>query len=343
MCSAHLIAMDRKNEIEKLLLSRCSKYNKDGEILKLLESRYSLTGTQKDFLILEGTKDGGVSVNREDFKYKNEKKQIKSSRNEIIHINSKRAVSVSHSKKDRANKYDKSSTRNEFSRFIKDNLKNQRQLYKKINKDLSKVFSGGNNHSINLNQYKGYKYVLKFEEFLEMNRLWSGYIADLMKGQMHKASTATMRLATSEFVGAFIEVSHSTIAGNVGLAGIIIWESQHNFVVVVAGSDNWKRSVSVMCLPASHAFTASELVGGLRVVSKANTRFKLVVPVPRSAAGESAKATADAMDVAMEDDDGTEEEEVQLEFEVLGNRVQFRPSERSNKKFKSHSVSDLLV
>ncbi|OWB79626.1 hypothetical protein B5S32_g3855 [[Candida] boidinii] len=189
--------MDRKNEIEKLLLSRCSKYNKDGEILKLLESRYSVTGTQKDFLILEGTKDGGVSVNREDFKYKNEKKQVKSPKNEIIHINSKRAVGVSHSKKDRANKYDKSSTRNEFSRFIKDNLKNQRQLYKKINKDLSKVSSGGgNNHSINLNQYKGYKYVLKFEEFLEMNRLWTGYIADLMKCQMHKASTATMRLAT---------------------------------------------------------------------------------------------------------------------------------------------------
>ncbi|GME70739.1 unnamed protein product [[Candida] boidinii] len=326
--------MDRKNEIEKLLLSRCSKYNKDGEILKLLEARYSVTGTQKDFLVLEGTKDGGVSVNRDDIKNKNEKKQIKTTKNEIINIGPKSIVSQS--KKGRfSNKYDQTSTRNEFGRFIKDNLKNQRQLYKQINKDLSKPSPGGD-HSINLNQYKRYKYVLKFEEFLEINRLWSGYIADLMKGQLHKVSTATMRLATSEFVGAFIEVSHSTVAGNVGQAGIVIWESQHNFIIVVAASDNWKRGVSAVNLPAHHTFTASEIVGGLRVVSKANTRFRLAVPVQKSGSN-SAKDPADVVE------DGGDAVEEQLEFEVLGNRVQFRPSERSNKKFKSRSVSDLLV
>ncbi|OWB65892.1 hypothetical protein B5S33_g2196 [[Candida] boidinii] len=151
--------MDRKNEIEKLLLSRCSKYNKDGEILKLLEARYSVTGTQKDFLVLEGTKDGGVSVNRDDIKNKNEKKQIKTTKNEIINIGPK---------------------------------------------------------------------------------------------------------------------------------------------------------------------------------SIANTRFRLAVPVQKSGSN-SAKDPADVVE------DGGDAVEEQLEFEVLGNRVQFRPSERSNKKFKSRSVSDLLV
>ncbi|ODV84453.1 hypothetical protein CANARDRAFT_8441 [[Candida] arabinofermentans NRRL YB-2248] len=303
--------MNKSNPIEHLLLSRCSKFHEDGEILKLLESRYSVDGTQKNFLVLQST-DGGVS--RADIGKSKKKAKISllsSIANETTNTNTKK-------RKD--NKHNPLRTRNEFKSFITKNMKYQNLLVRRL-KAMIKIDPNVLNNVNDITDLHICKNLLKFEDFLDMNMLWNDYIRELI-GTSNNLNIIAAKLSTCEMVGSFIEVTHSECRDNIGARGIVIWESQYNFIMVIPRKDNWKADISLI----KPTFSIKEQIGGLRLISKKNSRFKLTIGVGSSSSDEENRAPQDV-----------------LEFEIIGNRFLIKSNDRANRKFKSHAVQDINV
>ncbi|VEU20831.1 DEKNAAC101679 [Brettanomyces naardenensis] len=299
--------MNRENAIERLLLSRCSQYHDDGEILKTLEQRYSLAGAQKNYLVLEPTDGGTTRAEIEKSSHRRSKKR----QSEFKIFGS---LQTSSTEKARENKHHPLKTKNEFKRFIKSSLALQAAVTRKIKRILKK-----NPHYLDkvadLASLSMCKKILKFEDFVEMNRLWNSYIQEVVKGTENMMTIST-RLSTCELIGALIEVTHSGCVDNVGKQGIIIWESQHNFAIVSPRSDNWKSEIGLL----KPNYSISEMVGGIKLINKQDTRFKLSI------------------------DWGSSDENSQvIDFEIIGDRLMVRSIDRANKKFKNHSVKDIKL
>ncbi|QPG75937.1 hypothetical protein FOA43_003323 [Brettanomyces nanus] len=299
--------MNRDNSIEKLILSRCSKYNDDGQIMKVLEERYSLTGAQKNFLVLEPT-DGGVT--REEINHSSSKKRRQqNSLPSIMHSlqNSQNSEKV---EKRPANKHNPLKTKNEFKRFMKSNLALQAKIMRKLKLILKK-----NPHYLDkvkdLASLNLCNKILKFEDFIEINRLWNSYIKETI-GSTENIMNISTKLSMCEFIGAYIEVTHSGCVDNVGKCGIVIWESQHNFVIVVPRKDGWKNKISLI----EPKYSLSEKIGGIRLINKQDTRFKVTVNL---------------------------QDNLTVDYEIIGDRLMIRSIDRANKKFKSHNVRDIRL
>lgn len=284
--------MNRNNAIERLMLSRCSRYHEDGEILDILENRYSISGLQKNYLVLEST-DGGITRQQIESGKKRKRKTLLGS----ILVNEKRS-----------NKFNPLKTKNEFKRFIKTSLASQAKAGRQLKKLLKE-------NPVYLDNVKDVgdlsicKEVLKVEDFTQINTLWNDYIKELV-GSGENISVVTGKLSSGEFIGAEVEVTHSGCIDNVGKRGIVIWESQYNFAIVVPRQQNWKSSIGLL----QPNYSANELIGGLRLINKQDTRFRFSVHY---------------------DDDKC------VDFEILGDRLMLRSIDRANKKFKAHSVRDI--
>ncbi|KAG7814247.1 hypothetical protein KL921_000521 [Ogataea angusta] len=277
--------MDRKHTIEHLLLSRSSKFHDDGEISKLLESRYSLTGSQKNYLSLKPTE--GTHGKKHNHK----------------------SIMTAIQLQGKNNRFSPTKTKNEFKSFITDNLKYQdrlvRQLHLKLEKDPNLL-----NNLNDITELRICKNLIRYEDYVEMNKLWKGYIREIL-GTTNHIPTMVSKLSSSELIGSELEVIHSRCINNIGMKGIVIWESQHNFVMVVPRQANWKKDISTI----EPQFTLKEKIGGLRVISKRNTNFKLQL----------------------------ETEESSITFEIIGNRLLIRSTDRATRRFKNHSVKDIDV
>lgn len=292
--------MDRFDVIEHLLLSRCSKYNNSGQIIKFLEERYSFSGPQKNYLVLEPT-DGGQ------YHIESQKREQKSKENAEDFLALKTVQ-----KHSTDNKYNSLRTKNEFKKFVQQSLKLQNNVAKKLQK-LSKKHP--NILSSDVSELKICENILKFEDFIEMNILWKNYINELLQNSK-TIDVATAKLSSAEYVGAYFKVTHSTCPDNIGLEGIVLWESQTYILLIIPRKNNWKDNIlekDNLKIP----YSAKECIGGLRMVPKKKTRFTFEVEVPNS-------------------DDS-------IEFEFIGDRMAIRSVDRASKKFKSHNVKDIDI
>lgn len=289
--------MDRSKAIEHILLSRCYKFQNDEQITKILEDRYTISGSQKNFIVLEPTGGAGKQASPNGRRFKKKKKCLFTLLKNPTNQQSKT----------QNNKHNPLKTKNEFKSFIKQSLQNQDNITRKLKQMAKKDPNVFENDVCKLHICDS---ILKFEDFIEMNSLWNDYIKDLLANSLN-SSVITTKLSTCEFIGAYLEVIYSSCPDNIGMAGIVIWESQNSFVIVVPRKNNWKENISKDLIEIP--YSAKECIGGLRVVPKKHSRFLLRVEI----------------------DDGI------LEFEVLGDRIAVRSVDRANKKFKSHNVKDI--
>ncbi|ODV96548.1 hypothetical protein PACTADRAFT_1136 [Pachysolen tannophilus NRRL Y-2460] len=284
-----------KDSIEYKLLSRCSNFNNEKKIVDALDSRYSLTGSQKNYLILKPTEgDNNTSKN---------KKRKKKSLSILRQITS----NTGNNNNNNNNKFNGLRTRNEFKTFIKNNLKLQKNLNKKLSCTTNSVES-----------FQEFNEILKFEDFIKINELWNSYLKNLLSVSNNKlpnVQAALSKLSSADLIGSFITVIKSSTYNNVGIAGIVIWESQYNFIIVTPRNNNWKDDINIPIPTLSVNYTSKEKIGGIRIISKRNTIFGFYLPI---------------------------NDQELIEFSVIGNRFLIKSYDRANKKFKNHNVNDLI-
>ncbi|GAV28065.1 hypothetical protein PMKS-001533 [Pichia membranifaciens] len=292
--------MDRADVIEHFLLSRCSRFNDSGQILQFLEQRYSYTGPQKNYLVLEPTDGGQYQVET--------KQQERKDAEEGNKFVSDKKNLTSATRKD--NKYSSIKTKNEFKKFTRNSLKLQEEAAKKLHKLSKKNPSLLTRDVIDLKICKG---ILKFEDFVEMHALWNNYMEELLQN-CKTVDVITAKLSSAEFVGAYFKVTHCPCPDNIGLEGIVLWESQTYILMIIPRKNNWKNNIIEQKVQIP--YSAKECIGGLRMISKKKTRFTFDIEV---------------------DGDNV------IEFEFLGDRMSIRSLDRANKKFKSHNVKDIQL
>jgi ribonuclease P protein subunit POP4 len=299
-------SMDRSNVIEHLLLSRCAKHNNNGELLQFLEQRYSFSGPQKNYLVLEPTEFSQISA-------ENEKKAEKQKETVKDFLKEKPKTSSA----GKVNKYNELRTKNEFKKFVQESMKLQHNVARKLKKLVVK-----NPEIRNMEDVIGLRIcegILKFEDFMEMNTLWNNYVQELISN-CKTIDVITAKLSSAEFVGAYFTVTHCTCPENIGIEGIVLWESQTYILMVIPRKNNWKESISL----GQVEYSAREMIGGLRMIPKKKTRFTFSIEVKK-------------------DEDNGDDEGDFVDFEFIGDRLSIKSLDRANKKFKSHNVKDIQL
>lgn len=245
-------------------------YEDPEEIEDLLDTRYSHHGGQKPVLVFGGLQTRGAT-------------SVLSITKDGGKLPKKRRVN----------------TRTLVKLYITRTMAAQRRLCRLLQRD----------QPVDVATLKKYR-IPTFEEFLPMNNLWQGYAADLIKENgKYNESMALQRLLLADFHGCLLSVTKAANPELVGVRGIVVWDSQHSFVMVIPrGADAKPWSLS------SDHFTRLERVGGLRMIPKKGTIFEL--------------------DVLDNDDDV-------YPFVIYGSRFEVRLVERLGRKFKPHSVDDL--
>ncbi|GMM31166.1 RNase P/RNase MRP complex subunit [Martiniozyma asiatica (nom. inval.)] len=257
--------MDRLKVIESHLLSRCNKHTPE-TILTTLSQRYSVTGTQKPYLVLESTE--GIS--------------------EPIQIPK--------------NKYDPTKTKSTFRKSIKETINSQNLFINKVRLLENKPNDILQSDQLPKKLRKLSKKIPKFEYFMNLNKLWNVYISELLNDKQSPINSQTVgaKLSSCEFVGAHIQCVFNICPDFVGLEGIIVWDSKEYYLICIPRRTDGKGSLR-------------ERVGGMRKIPKKGARFKFKAPI----------------------------EDSYIEFEIIGDRMNVRSVDRSNKKFKSHNVDDI--
>ena len=296
--------MTSTNELEKRLLTRC--YDSNEEILNILETRYSTEGEQKPTIL-----------------FKHVKKPTKNNRKSILLTPSPTDDKIPQSRK--------RSTRNELKQYISTTITNQRKLIKRV-----RGYKRNNQpYSVEpmLNQYS----VPKFEDFIKMNDLWQSYIQDLLgldETTSLNTSVILPKLVNADFNGCLLTVLQSRNNEVVGARGIVVWDCQHSFIMVVPRGRDYKEWTPKVENNADLAkqLDPAALVGGLKVIPKQYTLFGFDVVLPKKEPSQ---------DGEMEVDNESQEVE-SIGFTLIGSRFEIRSVERSAKKFKNHAVDDLL-
>ncbi|PKS05897.1 hypothetical protein jhhlp_007728 [Lomentospora prolificans] len=154
----------------------------------------------------------------------------------------------------------------------------------------------------------------KYALFEPLNKLWLGYIREVMGGDVYRGGPeAAQKLTSAEFLGAEVEVSRSACVSRVGVRGIVIKDSRFVFDIVTRRNQ-------------------------IKTIPKEGTVFRVTIPVEVQApapapvevgADGSAEETA-----AAGSNEGKKTEE--FIFEIHGDQFLYRAADRANKKFKSH-------
>lgn len=277
---------DRQIEETLLLKSHSKERTKE-----LLETRYSYSGEQKPLLVLTPT-TGPTAATTTKFGTKQ------------LH------TTISHSKINNKSKFNKSKLHNAriaLNDYIKGCKRNQ-QLLKSCLK-----LSDKSNPLLNQKCDELSKKIPTYDQFVPLHRLWRSYITDLLFSTVSPTQTQTpvktlqnavglaSKLATADFHGAQVTVVSARNPTLVGMQGIVIWEAKSSFIIVL------QSPVLVPC---------SGFVGGIRIIEKKGTRFKVTVYT-------------------------NELDQIGHEFELIGSRFLYRTADRSGRKFKPRSVDDL--
>jgi ribonuclease P protein subunit POP4 len=151
----------------------------------------------------------------------------------------------------------------------------------------------------------------KYEIYEPLNRMWIGYIQEVLgleEGGGLITNVAAAKLCSADFHGAELEVVRSRCVSRVGVKGIVVKDSKFVFEVVTRGD-------RVKILPKEH------------------TIFGFAVPFP-GAKWETAEEVKEG-EVELE------KKPKDLVFELHGDQFEYRAADRANRKFKSHFLPDL--
>lgn len=266
--------MNRDLTLERLLLSR--SYTSEAQITQLLESRYSITGGQRPFLPL--TPAEAVSEEKEE-------KTLDFTKNLNVKPSATR----------------KSNARKNMRIYIKTTQANQKKAIKRLQAFQRKHPEAPMKVNSLLKQYSIPRYI----EYEPLNQLWNQYILDLLFGEQRNPNLNMVlpKLSSADYNGSHLTVLECRNPHLVGMAGIVLYDAQHSFIMVIPQVTESETTIS-----------PSEALGGLRIIPKKGTMF--------------------GFDVAMGDDI--------VGFTILGSRFELRAVDRSGKKFKSHDVEDIL-
>lgn len=272
--------MSKQNALERRLLTR--SFDSQEKIEELLSTRYCLSGGIKPSILFKPQ-----------------------------HENVKPTGLLKQETTSTISKERKISTRNDMRLYIKNTLSNQRKLVKKIQ-----------NYNRNKNNkskpfpldtlLKKYS-IPRFEDFSTMNSLWQSYMQDLLftNGQIPTLTPMLPKLAAADYHGCLLTVIQARNTNLVGIRGIVVWDTQHSFILCVPRNEDakeWNED--------KREYPANEQVGGFKAIPKKGTLF--------------------GFDIISPNDD-----EDCIGFTILGSRFEFRSIDRSGKKFKSHKVDDI--
>ncbi|KAK6463896.1 Rof/RNase P-like protein [Scheffersomyces coipomensis] len=298
--------MNRTNALERHLLTRC--YNSDNQIEELLKTRYSLTGDQKP--VIHFTQYKGQAKTKS-----------------LLHSEPNTSTGI-------ITRERKVNTRKDLQVYIKQTLDNQKKVIKKIQAHNRKKTSDSN--PFPLSKFIKLFSIPQYEEFIGLNNLWQNYMQDLLfvnnnnnanndkSKPLHIPSMTTLlpKLSTADYNGCLLTVIQSKNSNLVGLRGIVVWDSQHSFIICVPSKEDSKEWNET-----KDDFSPSEMLGGFRAVPKQKSLFAFDVILPKQSTNSN--------------DDEDEEDEC-VGFTMIGSRFEFRAVDRSGKKFKSHSVDGIL-
>lgn len=265
--------MNRELKVEKHLLSR--SYDSQRLIEDLLDSRYSTSGQQKPFLVLMPNEP------------ESEKKSEKPS-----DLTKNTAVKPTQARK--------AGVRAQLKKYIKSVQANQKRLVHQIQRS-------SNPSEFPLQKHIARYGIPQFHQYIGLHKLWRQYMSDLLFGEQPSPAPTVLlpKLSSADYNGCMLTVLESRNPFLIGSCGIVIYESQHSFIVVVEAKTaaNSEKSVS-----------PNEMVGGLKVLPKRHTLFGFDV-----------------------DHEGRK-----VAFTMIGSRFELRSADRSARKFKSHNVADVL-
>lgn len=144
--------------------------------------------------------------------------------------------------------------------------------------------------------------LIQYDKFLPMyENLWQGYIREVLDIPLEvpdpsklkiNTSSALMKLSMADCNGAVLKVVKCINHNMIGIEGIVIWDSQKNFIMVTKG----------------------RLVDAIKIIPKKGSIFDLEIPL---------------------------NEEDALLYTIVGDRFQYRSSDRAGRKFKSRRCDDL--
>lgn len=264
--------MDRDLLLEKHLLSR--SYTSNAQIRTLLAERYSIKGGQRPFLALTPAE-------------------------ELAPVQLSKKSDFLKTADSKPTKERKINTRHEMKVYIKATLKKQDKIVKK-----AKLHQKAHNLAFDPEPWLRRFQIPRYIEYQQLNRLWRSYMKDLLVGDQKNPNLNMVlpKLSTADYNGCELTVLESRNRNLVGIRGIVMYDAQHSFIVVVPSKCESQTVIS-----------AAELVGGIRILPKKATLFGFNVDVG----------------------DGT------VDFTILGTRFELRSVDRSAKKFKSHNVEDI--
>lgn len=266
--------MDRDLTLETHLLSR--SYTSNTRIRELLDERYSVQGAQRPYLSLVPTE--GIEAPKE-------KQDV---------------TDISKNAELKPTKARKINTRKEMKVYIKKTLAKQEAIVKKMKSYMKKHPGKHFDPEPMLCQYD----IPRYKVYQQLNQLWQSYMRDLLVGDQRNPNLNMIlpKLATADYNGCELEVIHSRNRNLIGLKGIVLYDAQHSFIVVVPQKRESETELS-----------AAQIVGGIRILPKRATLFGFSVDT-----GEEIR-----------------------HFTIMGTRFELRAVDRSAKKFKSHSVEDI--
>jgi ribonuclease P protein subunit POP4 len=151
----------------------------------------------------------------------------------------------------------------------------------------------------------------KYEIYEPLNRMWIGYIQEVLgleEGGGMVTNVAAAKLCSADFHGAELEVVRSRCVSRVGVKGIVVKDSRFVFEVVTKGN-------------------------GVKVLPKEHTIFRFTVPFPGK--------KLDGVEGGTEGEAEPEKKPKDLLFELHGDQFKYRAADRANRKFKSHFLPDL--
>lgn len=191
----------------------------------------------------------------------------------------------------------KLNTRNEMRKYIKTTM----ALQKKAVAKLRFCQSRGLDFSVTelLSRYQ----IPLFDDYKALNRLWQKYMQDLLFSTKLNFDTVLTYLSSADYNGCLVKVLEARERNIIGIEGIVLFDAQHLFIVVVP-----QRETSVRTL------SAAERIGGLRLLKKRGTLFGFTVDV---------------------------NEEECVDFTIMGSKMELRASNRTAKKFKSSKVEGI--
>lgn len=284
----------QKLSIEEGLLKQAGY--RGSEIDELIVQRYSMAGTQKPILVL--TPNEG----------KNETAEVWKAPQEVGKTPRTRKQRALNDHKPRA----------ALSQFLKD-AKTHQKTVKGVMERIYRSKSCDTT-TVTKKEMEAWRHLPKYSTYTKLNKLWNGYIADLLmvKGDNNKDNDMNsakkmmyaQKLTSADFNGAKITVIEARNPSIVGLTGIVAWEAKSNFVIVCEGGKCFEEMDKLEGMQLDNPGKDTQM-GGLRIVDKPGTRFIVHV------------------------DAGS------MEFEIIGSRFLFRTADRSGKKFKPKNV-DLL-